>query len=164
MKLSALTISVLFTIGTILSSCCHILQCTNDTTILNHITFLNFTKSELDTVIVKRFVQQTNFASPMDIFILDSLNTSLVGSDSTSYSVTNFGNYRFNITVGYDYEILIPATNTLAKINNLLEPQTSIKVCDDIDGYNPTSCTNEYTSIYVNGQAQSNFQGITITK
>jgi hypothetical protein len=164
MKLSVLTIAVLF--STILSSCCHEVQCTNNDTLLNNITFFNFQKSDLDTVIVRRFTQNTNFAIPIDSFILDSLNSHLdyYPYDSTAtYSIYDFVGNSFNIAVGYDYEIFIPVTNTLAQISNILEPQSETKICPGGD-YTPTGCVNGITSIYNNGQPQANTTGIFINK
>ena len=167
MKPSVLIISVAFIFSTILSSCCHELQCANSFTLLNNFSLINFTKSELDTVVVRRFAQETNFTTPIDSFVLDSLNcqiTLFYNNDSIpNCTVYDFVGNPFNITVGYDYEIFIPTTNTLAKISNLLEPERSEKVCFGSD-YAPTSCINSYTSIYVNGQPQNNTSIITITK
>ena len=127
---------------------------------------MNFTKSEIDTVIVRRFAQKTNFAAQIDSLILDSLNCQIIFYPYDSipvYSIFGFVNNSFNIVPGYDYEIFVPATNTLETINNILQPQTQQKVCSGAS-HTETGCTNSITSLDVNGILQKNTTVIYVNK
>ena len=112
----------------IFSSCCHELQCT-DTGVQASIKLTSFTSAELDTVILSRFIKGSNFSSLVDQVILDSNTTTITHYtwDSLSYFY-NGTQTLIPITHGYDFEIFVPATNTLAKIDNINEPQSHEEV------------------------------------
>jgi hypothetical protein len=133
------------------SSCCRQIQCTNTGAYgIYSIGMIGFDSTELDSVIVTKFVIGSGFTYNHGSFELDSSNCSIKYGDTTYF---NIGIDIFQLNPGYDYEIIIPATNTLVKIDNMIQPQTSIKSC--IGGeYHPSSCINEVTSVNINGLPQ----------
>lgn len=102
----------------IISSCNREYNCSNDTLKL---TFIGYTKADVDTLIVKKYAANTNFQQLQDSIVL-KLDTSGI---SQSNDTINFGgNTPDNIIqFGSDWQVLIPSINKTIAISNIVSPQ-----------------------------------------
>ncbi len=149
MKIKLLTLLPII----IFSSCCHELNCS--TSSVQQFGLVSFTSSDLDTIIIKRFSQGSNFRTLIDSMVLLSTNSNpYVIGDTTLLSITNSS--AFSVKPGYDFKVLIPSTNELLQINNIVEKQTEQKVCCCSEYPTPKSCVNPLISYTINGKQYNN--------
>jgi hypothetical protein len=133
------------------SSCCHNIVCSNNNVSLNNIGLINFNEIESDTIILRRFAQGSNFQTLIDSVLLDSNNSRIDRTVADTVVYNYYLSNSFTINSGYDYEIYVPATNTLAKVDNFFEPQSVQRWCAGSEYPAPTSCPNPIRSVNVNG-------------
>jgi hypothetical protein len=132
------------------SSCCKQKDCLIGH--INEISLASFTASDIDTIVVRRFTKASNFNNLLDTINLTYSNSnSYPNGDTTTIYVSDTS---LAMKANYDYEIYIPATNTVAGISNIIAPQTQHQVCtvcDCVQG----PCFNPVTSFTLNGQILS---------
>ena len=107
------------------------------------IVFNNFSRADLDSVIVKEYVAGTNFATIKDSII----SVPILNQDSISYTL--YLSSRNLTNQGYcDLSVYVPADSATYKITNVLTTPTHCKRCPQIQLYN-------ITTYYVNGVKDS---------
>jgi hypothetical protein len=125
----------------LINSCSY--SCSNAT---STITLIGFTSRETDTIIVRKFSKATNFATIIDIFLVNKTNSSYYQKNDTleisaSYKTDN------GLLSKYDYEIYVPYNNKLYQISEIKEDYKSIN-----SGCKKVGCINSITSYKLNGQ------------
>lgn len=102
----------------IASSCNREYNCSNDTLKL---TFIGYTKANVDTLIIKKYAANTNFQQLQDsmMFILDTAG--IIQSNDT----ISFGGNKPNnvIQFGSDWQVVVPSINKTVAISNIVSPQ-----------------------------------------
>ncbi len=86
------------------------------------IQMVSFLKSEIDTIIVKRFTKGTNFQILQDSVLVDNSNCYYIqrGFDTIELATKSLiGHIKSN----FDYEIDIPSLNRVSKISDIVEIQ-----------------------------------------
>jgi hypothetical protein len=154
-----------------LSSCCHDITCS--TAVIDEIGFISFTNSSVNNLVLRRFVKGTNFNVQKDSVIIDSFHTinryqrgdTIIVTPGNYYSSSPDTLYQYNISAKYDFEIFVPSTNTLVKIDKITEKQDQVRSCppESIMPY----CYNTILTYTVNGivfQSQDNNPIIYVTK
>ena len=106
------------------------------------IQLVSFLNSEIDTIIVRRFIKETNFQTLQDSVLLDNSNCSYIvrGTDTLELATSNLIG---RITSSFDYEVYIPSVNSLIKISDITEQLT--------EG-NCGRCSNYFTMFLMDGQ------------
>lgn len=85
--------------------------------------FIGFSKSQTDTVILKRFTADGNFASPIDSAIISSDTINFhpyrysVQGDTTL--IFTYNDSIGQIRAGYDWQIYIPGTHSTINISDI---------------------------------------------
>jgi len=135
---------------TSLTSCCKQKDCL--TGHITEISLASYTASDIDTIIVRRFIKASNFNSLVDTITLSYSNSSSYPNGDTT--AVHISDTSLAMKANYDYEIYIPATNTVARVSNIIAPQKQHQVCtfcDCVQG----PCFNPVTSFVLNGQIVS---------
>lgn len=125
-----------------LNSCCTKKDC-GDEGDLYRIDFYNFTEGDLDSLIIFRFIQNTNFTEKLD----------------SSINVANYTNNFYyvdlseKINFNFDYKIIDKKSGNIYELNNFIMDKRECNVCFP---YKPQSNTF-YTlkSYFVNGILQN---------
>jgi hypothetical protein len=131
-------------------SCCKKKDCLPGQ--IREIDFALYTASDIDTIILRRFSKASNFNNLIDSIILNNSNSNFYPHGDTT--VMNISDTSFLIKANYDYEIYIPPTNTVERINGITDKKTQHQVCtvcDCVQG----PCYNPVTSFTLNGQIVS---------
>lgn len=109
---------------------------------------VNFTDTESDTIIFRRFARSGNFNELKDSFVISrDANTNFQRMHDTVlvlFSIPNRKSSLEAITSDYDYEIYLPNTNRLYKISNVEEEMQYGS------GGGKTYCINPITSYRLN--------------
>ena len=101
-----------------LAGCSREYNCTNENL---HLSFIGFLKSDIDTLIIKKYAANNNFQQ--------LINTVQFAIDTTGILQTNdtisFGGAAINnmIQYGNDWQIIIPSKNITVTISNIISPQ-----------------------------------------
>ncbi len=139
--LFCLSITIFFT------SCCKEKDCLPGQ--IRKISLAFYRTSDIDTIVLKRFSKTSNFSILIDSTILNNSNSNFYpNGDTTAVYISDTS---FTIRTTYDYEIYIPATNTVARISKMIDQQKKHQVCtvcDCVQG----PCYNPITSFTLNGQ------------
>jgi len=169
MKTFLLVIAVVT--GLILSSCCKTVQCKNKDYFvgfeLNH-----YDSSDFTSLVVRKFKKNSQFNVQYDSVVVDRSNCLTVPVkyyDSTLKDTVRYLRVIFNygipalgyMTAAYDYEIFITPINSLSKVTDIYEPQSSEQSCSGPDSYQFDSCVNPIEGYVVNGkrfQATASYQ------
>jgi hypothetical protein len=161
----------LFAVVAIFSSCCHTIDCMP--AYINSFTFVSYDSSAIAAAILRRFPKGSNFKTIQDSVLLENYLNDRYQQGDTTIIQTYVDNNNPNghppavLYTGYDYEVFVPSTNTLIKIDKLIEHKQTREACyGDPDG-GPQTCNNLVSSFSVNGQpydVQNNYQTIYITK
>lgn len=116
---------------------------------IGNISITGFSMSETDTVIVRKYSKSTNFITPLDTFVLDSLNSSFLRKANVLeiYGSISYGN-DYGLLSKYDYEIYLPKANRLFQISEITEEQQTRKAGFSME---KTGCINPIKSFKVNG-------------
>ena len=135
----------LFCILTIIS--CKEYPCSHAT---GNISITGFSVNETDTVIVRKYAKSTNFTTPLDTFVVDSLNSSYLrkGNVLEIYGSISHGN-DYGLLSTFDYEIYLPKPNRLFQISELTEKQESRST--GFLNMDHRGCNNGFNSYKVNG-------------
>jgi len=136
------------------TSCCYEIQCTNSGVVVRSIAFPQFTTDQIASIVIRRFNQNSNFQKPIDSLLINSAN-SVINSAVSDTPVVQLNFQIKYITPGYDFEIFVPSTNTLAKITNILQPPSQENACSYSEVPEHSSCSNPITSVTVNGVLQN---------
>jgi len=111
------------------------------------ITPVGFSSTEIEAIIVRRFIKGTGFNKFADSLQLDKSNTGFEFSNDTAtmYSL----NPDNLLKSRYDYEIYFPAVNRLVKIADINEPHQKMK--GSLFSTEKTYCVNAILSFTQDG-------------
>ncbi|HEU5051752.1 MAG TPA: hypothetical protein VFT78_01500 [Hanamia sp.] len=139
-----------FILFAFLSSCCKQKDC-----LTGHITEIDlasYSASDIDTIVVRRFIKASDFQNLVDTVILNQINSRVYPNGDTTR--VHLYDTSVALKATYDYEIYIPATRTVAKVSNIVAPQMQHQVClfcDCVQG----PCYNPVISFTLDGQPVS---------
>ena len=134
----------------IISSCNREYNCSNDTLKL---TFIGYTKADVDTLVVKKYAANTNFQQLQDsmVFILDTS-----GINQSNDTISFGGNTPNNIIqFGSDWQVLVPSINKTIDITNIVSPQEQGKCGTGYFSKVACVCYNSIQSLVQDGQTIS---------
>ncbi len=130
-----------------LLSCGKDVPCDDETSTLS---FISFPDTETDTIILRRFTKATNFNTPIDTFLLNKFNSSYSKYNDTLEIGNSFGGDN-GLKSKYDYEIYIPQTNRLFRVNDIVEDFLHTRG-GGLFSWDKRGCVNTIKSYRLNGQ------------
>jgi hypothetical protein len=135
---------------TILNFSCKEYPC--DTATMN-INIHGFSKSDIDSVIIRKYAKSTNFSTLIQSTSIDSLEASYswVGVGDYLNIVPDFGN-EYGLRSEFDYEIYIPRQNRIFKITEIVEEPKTGKETISME---KSRCMNNTKSYKVDGRLVS---------
>ena len=134
----------------IISSCNREYNCSNDTLKL---TFIGYTKADVDTLVVKKYAANTNFQQLQDSMVITRDTSGIDQSnDTVSFGVNTPNNI---IQFGSDWRVLIPSTNKTIAISNIVSPQQQGKCTTGYFDKVACVCYNSIQSLAQDGQTIS---------
>jgi hypothetical protein len=110
---------------------------------------VGFSRSETDTVLVKKYEKSTNFAALIDTILLDSTKYNYVTYNDTLRVLFSFGK-DFGLTSDYDYKIILPSTGKEYQMTEITEDFRSMRY--GFLGTDKVACVNSLRSYNVDGQ------------
>ena len=121
--------------------------------------FIGFSKSQIDTVIIKRFTPNQNYANLIDSVIIVALSPDTNCCSAFYYSVQGDTTIIFAnadtiapIRAGYDWQIYIPATRSTINISDIENgTQVNCKYCD------PNIVSFVQNGVQINSPARTNY-------
>ena len=131
--------------------CCRTVKCS---AVMLNFNLVGFQASEMNTIIIRKFVANDNFRTQKDImnvYNLSSLNPNKIG-DTIFLSFAGNGVLHFQLSTGFDYIIQLPGPNRTYRVSDILELQREVKHCKKED---PDFCENEIVSYKVDGITQT---------
>ena len=134
---------ILFVI--IFSSCGRRVPCIEPHPILN---FVSFSDAETDSLILRRYVRNSNVDSLVDSTIISRNNSMYEKSNDTLHILTAVGG-DYPLDIQFDYEVYMPLANKLFQINNIVQQQTEMNIGISLD---KNVCINPIKSYVLNGQ------------
>jgi hypothetical protein len=95
-----------------LSSCCHKKGCINDT-VIDLVSFKNFERSEIDTLMFTGFIRDSGFGISTDSFFVfyDSLNL-VQGMDGVTFQV--------QMNLDFDWQLRLSGNNNIYRVNDFI--------------------------------------------
>ncbi len=115
-----------------------------------NINIYGFTKSDIDSVIVRKYVTASNFSSFVESWSMDSLQASYNWTTNNYLIVdANFASNGYGIRSKFDYEVYIPRKNRLFRITEISEEQVTGRETLSME---KRGCINPIRSYRVNGQ------------
>jgi hypothetical protein len=111
--------------------------------------FVTFPDTETDTIIIRSFAKGTNFATLVDTFFINKLNSSYTISNDTLQIGNSFGGVN-GLKSKYDYEIYLPQTNRLFKISEIIE-EINHTTGGGLFSMDARGCINPIKSYKLNG-------------
>ena len=144
------SIYFLFIINYIFAGCNTTSDCLN-----NYLTpvFIGFNFSELDTLIVRKYIKNDNFLHLLDtaIIVTDTASfTYITSNDTTKLDFNTSIRQAKYMLPDHDWQIYIPKLNRLLSISNIASPKSHEK-CYAGGDLCPT-CFNQIDSFQQNGQ------------
>jgi hypothetical protein len=120
--------------------------------------FIGFSKSQIDTVILKRFTPNQNYAYLIDSVIIVALSPDTNCCSAFNYSVQGDTTIIFTnsdtiapIRAGYDWQIYIPATRSTINISDIESgTQANCKYCT------PNIVSFVQNGVQINSPARTN--------
>jgi hypothetical protein len=109
------------------------------------INFISFTTQEVNPFTIRKYSKNSDFSNLIDSLIADQNTIGYQWNNDTLKAVSLISTTK--LLSDYDYQISIPATNSLYKITEINEPQ--------LEGRKSTKkimCLNQITSCRINGQ------------
>ena len=102
--------------------------------------FIGYSINQIDTLVIKSYMPNTNFTVPVDSF---STNYGTIYTTINDTTIVRFNDNISNhfINAGYDYIIYLPHADTSYFISNIVSTAT--------EGSN--TCVNPITSLSING-------------
>ena len=139
-------------IATTIAACCTKKHC-EDQNIIHQINFQNFTKEEIDTLLISRFTKGTNLTSSIDSFYAYAENYNTVGVYSDMDGLVN------------DFEIKLISNQSKYQLSNFIINKKQCNGCFPVGG----DFYNKLESYNLNGVTQitessKGGASITITK
>ena len=134
-------IAIILIVTFALLSCGKTVKC-SDTPV--EIAFISFPLHSIDTLVIKKFVQNSNFQNLIDTINLINANTVVV-ADTVYINRINSINI---LQRGFDWQIVVPASNRTFSISNIVY-QEEIRNCGTFES---CICFNKIISVKVNGQ------------
>ena len=111
------------------------------------IALVGFTRSESDTIIVRRFTKSTNFSIQKDSLLIDSTIANLQRNGDTVIVLRGWGDSYATITSDYDYEIFLPGANLTYTLSDIKEPLQYGR-----RGGGKVYCVNSISAYKLNGE------------
>jgi hypothetical protein len=81
---------------------------------------INFTESESDTIIIRRFIKGADFTALQDSMVITQFNAHLQRQHDTLLILFPFDGNEI-ITSHYDFEIVLPGINRVYKLTDITE-------------------------------------------
>jgi hypothetical protein len=134
----------------IISGCNREYNCSNDTLKLS---FIGYTKANVDTLIVKKYAANTNFQQLQDSMVI-TRDTSGISqnNDTISFGVNSPNNI---IQFGSDWQVFVPAIYKTVAISNIISPQQQGKCRTGNLDKVACVCYNNIQSLVQDGQTIS---------
>jgi hypothetical protein len=127
-------------------SCCFTQQCID---VQLTVSLVSFTNSEIDTIIFRRYGLNSNFQRPIDTLLYRPFsNPNTFSSNDTTFLLSN-GSPEFPFRSGYEYEIFLPANQTITRISNIAYEENEKKVCLSME---KVDCSDEIKNYKMNGE------------
>ena len=117
MKIAAIIKIFLFAVLALMCSCEYPCGRASD-----FIALVGFTRTESDTIIVRRFTKSTDFSIQKDSLLIDSTNANLQRNGDTLIVLRGWGDNYATITSDFDYEIFLPGANVTYTLSDIKEP------------------------------------------
>ena len=134
----------------LISSCNSEYNCSNNTLKL---TFIGYSKADVDTLIVKKYAANTNFQELQDSMVITRDTSGIAQSNDTiSFGVNAPNNI---IQFGSDWQVSIPSTNKTISISNIVSPQQQGKCSTGYFDKVACVCYNSIQSLVQDGQTIS---------
>jgi hypothetical protein len=90
----------------------------------------------VDTIIVRKYVKNSNFLSLIDTAFFTETNAfSIKKSNDTISFPARVGNFSFS--ANYDWIFFLPGVNRIFKISDIVSPQVSLPCPDKVQCINP---------------------------
>ena len=109
------------------------------------LSFVSFSDSEIDTIIVKRFDKNNGFLNTLDSIVID-MNT----SNNANYNDTVVINFSIrndnNFSSKYDYIIYLPKIERTYKVNNIIEQYDKMRNSGGLFSFDKRYCVNNITT------------------
>lgn len=109
------------------------------------LSFVSFSDSEIDTIIVKRFDKNNGFLNTLDSIVID-MNT----SNHANYNDTVVINFSIrndhNFSSKYDYIIYLPKIERTYKVNNIIEQYDKMRNSGGLFSFDKRYCVNNITT------------------
>lgn len=128
--------------GFMLNSCGHY-PCGDASSFIG---LVNFTEAESDTIIIRRFAKGSGLTTLHDSMMITQLNANLQRQQDTVNVLFHFDGNQF-ITSDYDFQIFLPATNSVYELTDITE---DIRYGSKAGEKN--YCINPITSYKLNGK------------
>ena len=139
---------ILIIFSFIFYSCCYTLQCGKA---YLHPGFISFTPSELDTVVFRKYNMNSSFNILIDSMVIMPFNRPETFTRNDTTFLFSNGIYPFPLESNFEYELFIPATNTLIRIKDIQEEKLEQKICFALDR---DQCYNKITFYNINGMVK----------
>ena len=98
--------------------------------------FILFDKADVDTIIVSKYVKNSNFTLLIDTTFFSETNAfSIKKSNDTISFPARVGN--FSISANYDWMFFLQGVNRTFKISEIVSPQVSLPCPDKVQCVNP---------------------------
>ena len=109
------------------------------------INFISYTQQEVYPFTIRKYSRNSNFTQLIDTLIADQNTISFQWKNDTLDAVRLLSNTK--LLTDFDYEIFVPATNSVYKITEITEPQLEGRKSNK-----KIMCINQITSCRINGQ------------
>jgi hypothetical protein len=132
----------LFIIALLMNGCKKEVQCINYNI---DAAFIGFQKSDLDTIILRKYAPDNNFSQLIDSFILINDTSQLQRNDTIRIAMRRAG---ASVLMGFgnDWQIFIPSKNRVVSVSHIVAEQNSIKCGFSIDPH-ACDCFNKISSL-----------------
>lgn len=114
--------------------------------------FINFSPSDIDTFVLRKFKPSDNYQNLIDTFIVEYgyYGHYQTSNDTTTVFVTDGKN---GIKAGFDWQIFIPAKNKTVLVSDIISEKKTGKRVYGIFSLDPApGCTNDIFSVKMDNQ------------
>lgn len=114
--------------------------------------FINFSPSDIDTFVLRKFKSSDNYQNLIDTFIVKYgyYGNYQTSNDTTTVFVTDGKN---GIKAGFDWQIFIPAKNKTVLVSDIISEKKTGKRGYGIFSLDPApGCTNDIFSVKMDNQ------------
>lgn len=135
-------IILLFIIVLLMYGCKKEVQCSNYNI---DAAFIGFQRSDLDTIILRKYVPDNNFRQLIDSLILINDTSQLQSNDTIRVAIRR-SEVAVAMCFGNDWQIFIPSKNRVVSVSNIVAKQNSIECRFSIDPH-ACDCFNKISSL-----------------